>query len=251
MKLLDIMKKYDRCLVRESAKLTKIYNMILKESECSEEVNEETCPDCGNDPCTCDDDEVKNENDTDVIPESEFFEACKGDDCKDIDECGLIPEEDFIKDSEEVEENDMLRNRPHNGHINDPRGVIAEGEDEDDEKKSEKKACKGKKCDESEDEDKMISAKEFFSEAAKEAKEDDNINEEEMMSAAEFFAEADKDEETDSENEVNEDEGIVLGPDWQKIDAHELLPENEDTEEKKLEESLKSYRRKNHRLFNG
>lgn len=253
MKLLDIMKKYDRCLVRESAKLAKIYNMILKESECSEEVNEETCPDCGNDPCTCDD-EVKNENDADMVPESEFFEACKGDECKDVDECGLIPEEDFIQEeSEEVEENDMLRNRPHNGHINDPRGVIAEGEDEDGEDKSEKKACKGKECDENEDKGKMMSAKEFFAEAAKEAGKEDCVNEEEeMMSAAEFFAEADKNakpvEETDSKDEVNEDEGIVLGPNWQKIDAHELLPE---AEEKKLEESLKSYRRKNHRLFNG
>lgn len=34
-----------------------------------------------------------------------------------------------IIDSEDIEENDMLRNRPHNGHIDDPKGVVAEGED--------------------------------------------------------------------------------------------------------------------------
>ena len=44
-------------------------------------------------------------------------------------ETTLESEVQKIVDSEEVEENDMLRNRPHNAHINDPRGVIAEGED--------------------------------------------------------------------------------------------------------------------------
>lgn len=33
-------------------------------------------------------------------------------------------------EEQEVEENDMLRNRPHNAHINDPRGVVAEDEEE-------------------------------------------------------------------------------------------------------------------------
>lgn len=42
-----------------------------------------------------------------------------------------------IVDSEEVKENDMLRNRPHNGHIDDPRGVIAEDDEEKDVEESE------------------------------------------------------------------------------------------------------------------
>jgi len=112
MKLLDIMKKYDRCLVRESAKLTKIYNMLLKEAandgvDLDEtDLDEETCPDCGNDPCTCN--------------EKEEF-----DECDDTD--NIIPECDFIQ-SDEVKENDMLRNRPHNAHVDDPAGVIPESE---------------------------------------------------------------------------------------------------------------------------
>ena len=35
-----------------------------------------------------------------------------------------------IIDSEEVEENDMLRNRPHNAHVDDPAGVVSENDNE-------------------------------------------------------------------------------------------------------------------------
>ena len=56
-----------------------------------------------------------------------------------------------------------------------------------------------------------------------------------MISAEEFFAEYDTDSETDkSETDESEDE----------TDEAE-----DDDKEKKLEESLKSYRRANHRLF--
>ncbi len=48
-------------------------------------------------------------------------------------ETTLESEVNKIVDSEEVEENDMLRNRPHNGHIDDPSGVVAEAEDVDEE----------------------------------------------------------------------------------------------------------------------
>ena len=46
-------------------------------------------------------------------------------------ETTLEAEVNKIVDSEEVEENDMLRNRPHNGHIDDPAG-IKESETEED-----------------------------------------------------------------------------------------------------------------------
>lgn len=45
-------------------------------------------------------------------------------------EASLEEEVNKIVDSEEVEENDMLRNKPHNGHIDDPAG-IKESEEED------------------------------------------------------------------------------------------------------------------------
>ena len=45
-------------------------------------------------------------------------------------ETTLESEVQKIVNEEDIEENDMLRNRPHNGHINDPEGVINE-DDED------------------------------------------------------------------------------------------------------------------------
>ena len=46
-------------------------------------------------------------------------------------ETTLESEVQKIVDSEDIEENDMLRNRPHNAHINDPKGVVAENEETD------------------------------------------------------------------------------------------------------------------------
>ena len=43
---------------------------------------------------------------------------------------GHINDPKGVVNEEDIEENDMLRNRPHNGHINDPEGVINE-DDED------------------------------------------------------------------------------------------------------------------------
>ena len=256
MKLLDIMKKYDRCLVRESAKLTKIYNMILRESEADDsKLDEEVCPDCGNDPCTCEAEEIVNAED--LFSETDDVECDESED--------LIPEEDFIKD---VKENDMLRNRPHNAHIDDPKGVVSEEEmisaEDFFSEAEEDKECdeEDKECDESEETNpkfKMRSAKEDLTEGDNCDKDDADCDEaEEMMSAEEFFAEAEKDcdeaeemmsaedffKESDNDKECDEAE-------FKMISAKELLAEkDEDDEEKKLQESLKSYRRKNHRLFN-
>ena len=113
MKLLDVMKKYDRCVVRESAKLTKIYNLLLKESEEAEDIEEaEVCPDCGEDPCVCESDkevdatEEVNEDDSNVMTAEEFFaEAEKA--AEEANECGEseveeaedeISAEEFFKD---------------------------------------------------------------------------------------------------------------------------------------------------------
>lgn len=211
MKLLDIMKKYDRCLVRESAKLTKIYNMILKESEADqEEIDEKACPDCGNDPCTCDEAE------------------------EDIDECGstdVIPEEDFIKDEGEecedgkcpIPESEFFETAEDNEDEASPDDFFKEDENDDSTKKA------------------------------------SNTKDDEFMSAAEFFAsesedlDEGEDEGKDEGKDEEIDEGeIEMDPGCRMVDAKDLLAEtSEDKEEKALEESLKSYRRKNHHLFNG
>ena len=191
MKLLDVMKKYDRCVVRESAKLTKIYNLLLKESEEAEDIEEaEVCPDCGEDPCVCesgkevDATEEVNEDDSNVMTAEEFFAEAE-------------------KAAEEANER---------GQSEEATNKVEEAEDD-------------------------ISAEEFFSEA--DNKEADVDEAEEMMSAEEFFSEA------EAEAEAKED------ADEQKEEVNETEEDiDEEDEEKKLEESLKSYRRANHRLFN-
>ena len=127
MKLLDVLKKYDRCVLRESAKLTKIYNAILRESEEVDDLDEATCPDCGNDPCTCESEKTTDEAE-EIMSAEEFFNETD----KECDECDTSKSKtEDVDESEEVEENDMLRNRPHNAHIDDPAG-IKESETEED-----------------------------------------------------------------------------------------------------------------------
>ena len=57
------------------------------------------------------------------------------DDCKEAErdvETALEAEvEKIVDDSEdEVKENDILRNRPHNGHVDAPGGVVSENDEE-------------------------------------------------------------------------------------------------------------------------
>ena len=175
MKLLDILKKYDRCVLRESAKLTKIYKTLLRESEAVDgELDEEVCPDCGKDPCVCESDAETDEAE-EMISAEEFFGEAEADEAKD-----------------ESEDNE------------------AKDESEDNEAK-----------DESEDNE------------AKDESEEETDEAEEMMSAEEFFKES-EDNEAKDESEDNEAKD--------ECDISE-------NDEKNLEESLKSYRRANHRLF--
>lgn len=75
-----------------------------------------------------------------------------------------------------------------------------------------------------------------------------------MQSAAEFFAEAEKECKEESEDEdVSEAEitaKMVPVEAWLNQFAEAETETDEADEEKELQESLKSYRRKNHRLFN-
>ena len=298
MKLLDVMKKYDRCVVRESAKLTKIYNLLLKESEEAEDIEEaEVCPDCGEDPCVCESDkevdatEEVNEDDSNVMTAEEFFAEAE-------------------KAAEEANER---------GQSEEATNKVEEAEDDISAEEFFSEAD-NKEADVDEAEE-MMSAEEFFSEAEGETKED--VDEaEEMMSAEEFFSEAEGDIH-EYELEFDFDDGTGSGNKTDKVEASSLedaiskleangygsitkvyyasedgkeisLDENdaegkedvsksdemmsaeeffaesgekeadeqkeqvdeaeedidEEEEEKKLEESLKSYRRANHRLFN-
>ena len=107
MKLLDVMKKYDRCVVRESAKLTKIYNLLLKESEEADNIEEaEVCPDCGEDPCVCesgkevDTTEEVNEDDSNVMTAEEFFAEAEKATAEETSECS--ESEEATSEAEEM-----------------------------------------------------------------------------------------------------------------------------------------------------
>ncbi len=66
---------------------------------------------------------------------SKVLESVKKEAKKAADEAETALESEVSKivDSEEVEENDMLRNRPHNGHVSDPSAVLAEADKDIDE----------------------------------------------------------------------------------------------------------------------
>ena len=210
LKLLDVWKKYDRCLVRENMRLKKIYNNLLKESEEFDECdfNEEDLDSQGepSEPLNEDDGVIGRLSDYDyeIVPMSDLLE---NDDEENESDEDMISEEDFfeaVKDESDDEENEKTSNKS----INDPE---------------------------------LMSAEEFFSESNDEENESDKdtVPAGDTVSAEDFFNESD-DEENESEDEENESE------DEENESEDE---ENESDEEKKLEESLKSYRRKNHRLF--
>ena len=293
MKLLDVMKKYDRCVVRESAKLTKIYNLLLKESEDADNIEEaEVCPDCGEDPCVCESDkevdatEEVNEDDSNVMTAEEFFaeaekaaeEANDGGESEeatneaendisaeeffseaeaeakeDVDESDemMSAEEFFAEAEEDVNESDEMVSAEE--FFSEAEGDIHEYEIEFDFDDGIGSGNKTDKVEASSLEDAIskleangygsITKVYYASEDGKEISLDENDAEgkedvsksDEMMSAEKFFAEADE-KETDQQKEEKVDE------------AEEDI--DEEKEEKKLEESLKSYRRANHRLFN-
>ena len=279
MKLLDVLKKYDRCVVRESAKLTKIYKTLLQESEEVDDIDEAACPDCGNDPCTCEDEDADKETGVgeaeEMMTAKEFFgeaekakkaEKCDESEDEEVEESDddetnesedeetdeaeeMMSAEEFFaecdtEDGQSVEESDSC-DESEDDDIEESDDAGAGGKETDEAEEmisaeeffgeSDDKKCKGKKCDESKDDGTEESGK-----AKADESEDEKTDEaEEMMTAEEFFSESDDDDEKCDESEDEE----VKESDGDEAD------ESED-EEKKLQESLKSYRRANHRLFN-
>ena len=49
----------------------------------------------------------------------------------DCDVAGATTVVNDVEEAEDIEENDMLRNRPHNAHIDDPAGIVSEKDDEE------------------------------------------------------------------------------------------------------------------------
>ena len=246
MKLIDIMKRYNKCILKENAKLRSIYNTLIRECDGADAENECDVSECG--------DKEENERDTNEaegtkMSIAEFLgecgkedctkkgstdecDACGDDSCKNGEKCGLKEEEDNADDSSKKEQID---------EVNDGDLMTAEeffgGKKKDETKADECDACgddsckNGEKCglkegeDEIDEDEELISKKEFY--AANESDNEDETNEDE---------EIDEDEE-----ETNEDE------DTEK-DVTESKKDNKETE---LSESLEDhYRAANRKLFN-
>jgi hypothetical protein len=170
MKLLDVLKKYDRALMRESTKLVKKYNELLKEAGMDDDLMDDETLDVGIDVDAEDAsaDDVSSEEVYDDV--DEFFEvneskqnaksktpakkskstedkkpakpSKKKEDDK-ADEEGAEDEKPTKKtgkdeltfeqffETEDITEDDILKNRPHNNHHDDPDSVVVD-ESEDD-----------------------------------------------------------------------------------------------------------------------
>ena len=226
MKLIDIMKRYNKCILKENAKLRSIYNTLIRECDGADTDNEFDVSECGD----------KEENECDVNE----TEGTKMSVAEFLGECGKENSDDDSSEKEQIDEvNDgdlMTAEEFFGGGKTKADECDACGDD----------SCKnGEKCGLKEDDDEKI----------EEEDDDEKIEEdEELISKKEFYAANESDdekiEEEDDEEIEEEDE-----------DAEEI-EEDEDAEkdvtaskkkdkEAKLSESLeKHYRAANRKLFN-
>ena len=224
MKLIDIMKRYNKCILKENAKLRSIYNTLIRECDGADTDNEFDVSECGD----------KEENECDVNE----TEGTKMSVAEFLGECGKENGDDDSSEKEQIDEvNDgdlMTAEEFFGGGKTKADECDACGDD----------SCKnGEKCGLKEDDDEKI-----------EENDDEEIKEdEELISKKEFYAANESDNE-----EIEEEDNEEI----EESDNEEIEEEDEDTEkdvteskkndkEEKLSESLeKHYRAANRKLFN-
>ena len=238
MKLIDIMKRYNKCILKENAKLRSIYNTLIRECDGADADNECDVSECGD----------KEENDCDVNE----TEGTKMSVAEFLGECG---KENGADDSSEKEQIDEV----NDGDLMTAEEFFGGGKPVDDgkTKADECDACgddsckNGEKCGLKEDDDEEIE------------------EDEELISKKEFYAANESDDEEieesdDEEIEESDDEEIEESDDEEieEEDDEEIEEEDDDAEkdvteskkndkEAKLSESLeKHYRAANRKLFN-
>ena len=240
MKLIDIMKRYNKCILKENAKLRSIYNTLIRECDGADTDNEFDVSECGD----------KEENECDVNE----TEGTKMSVAEFLGECG---KENGADDSSEKEQIDEV----NDGDLMTAEEFFGGGKTKADECDAcGDDSCKnGEKCGLKEDDDEKI-----------EENDNEEIEEdEELISKKEFYAANESDneeiEEEDNEEIEEEDNEEIEEEDNEEIeesDNEEIEEEDEDTEkdvteskkndkEEKLSESLeKHYRAANRKLFN-
>lgn len=144
MKLIDIMKRYNRCILKENAKLRSIYNALIRESGGEEQID-----DC---------------------------EVCGDPSCKNGEKCGANPSanecemtlEEFLGEKEEED------GKTENGEAKDGEAKDGKSEKDGEAKDGVNECDSGKNTDELDEEEltELQSAEEFFNDAKDGAKDD-------------------------------------------------------------------------------
>ena len=122
-----------------------------------------------------------------------------------IESCEADVEIDSFKsnETEEVEENDMLRNKPHNAHIDDPAGVKVNEEDEEDDS-SEDDSSEDDSDDSSEDDSSEDDSKDS-SDDSEDADSDEDSSEDSSDDSSDDSEDADSDEDSKDEDSKDDD----------------------------------------------
>ena len=238
MKLIDIMKRYNKCILKENAKLRSIYNTLIRECDGADAENECDVSECG--------DKEENERDTNEA------EGTKMSIAEFLGECG---KENGADDSSEKEQIDEV----NDGDLMTAEEFFGGGKPVDDGKTKADEcdvcgddSCKnGEKCGLKEDDDEEIEEEddekiEEEDDEEIEEEDDEEIEEdEELISKKEFYAANESD---DEEIEEEDDEEIEEEDDDAEKDVTES---KKNDKEAKLSESLeKHYRAANRKLFN-
>ena len=229
MKLIDIMKRYNKCILKENAKLRSIYNTLIRECDGADADNEFDVSECGD----------KEENECDVNE----TEGTKMSVAEFLGECG---KENGTDDSSEKEQIDEV----NDGDLMTAEEFFGGGKPADDgkTKADECDACgddsckNGEKCglkeeddEEIEEDEELISKKEFYAANESDDEEIEESDDEEI------------EEEDDEEIEESDDEEIEEDEDAEK----DVTESKKKDKEAKLSESLeKHYRAANRKLFN-
>jgi len=150
------------------------------------------------------------------------IEATDSCNCNAVDSCD---------EQEDIEENDMLRNRPHNAHIDDPKGIVSEddedesddGDDSDDsDETADSDADSSEEADDakSEDADGEDSETTDGEDDSKDSTEEDSTDDADDTDSEEEEEESDDDSENEDSNDDSEDEDSEDDEDVE-LDANE------------------------------
>lgn len=130
-------------------------------------------------------------------------------------------------ETEDIEENDMLRNRPHNGHIDTPAGVKVNEADKDEDKDSDAEEDKKEDSEDTSDEDNADSSAEDEEGDSDDEESDDESSKDGSEDAedTEDTADEESDEDADDSSEDDNDE------DSEESDDDEDSEESDDDDE--------------------